>query len=110
MRFTRAAKVAAFPLLAMVLVVALIACQAGPAGKDGTAKGRQGTTRPVTGRRRWHTLQAKAMATVIFNNAVVQVDGRRQHQLVGIHSDGCGCDRSEHGVHRRSRRRPRVPD
>ena len=47
MRFTRAAKVAAFPLLAMVLVVALIACQGpakdGPAGTDGTTGCPAGT-------------------------------------------------------------------
>ena len=44
MRFTRAAKVAAFPLTALILV-ALIACQgpAGPAGADGT-KGDPGTS------------------------------------------------------------------
>ena len=69
MRFTRAAKVAAFPLLAMVLVVALIACQgpAGPAGKDATAV--PGTT-GVTGKDAPDTLQAKAVDTVIFNSTV----------------------------------------
>ena len=48
MRITRAAKVAAFPLLALVLVVALIACQ-GPIGPKGDTGGKgdpgpQGTT------------------------------------------------------------------
>ena len=44
MRFTRAAKVAAFPLTALILV-ALVACQ-GPAGLDGAAgaKGDQGAS------------------------------------------------------------------
>ena len=48
MRITRAAKVAAFPLIVLALVVALIACQgpAGLAGKDGTAgkDGKDGTS------------------------------------------------------------------
>ena len=68
MRFTRAAKVAAFPLLTMVLVVALIACQGpvGDAGKDG-GKGDTGEGTPGTDAD--PALQAKAMNTVIFNSA-----------------------------------------
>jgi hypothetical protein len=68
MRFTRAAKVAAFPLLAMVLVVALIACQAGPPGKDATAvPGTTGTT-GTTGAMGVNALNPVAGDDVIFND------------------------------------------
>ena len=70
MRFTRAAKVAAFPLLAMVLVVALIACTgpAGPAGKDATAvPGTDGTTGPM-GDMGINALNPVAWKDVIFND------------------------------------------
>ena len=46
MRFTRAAKVAAFPLLALVLVVALIACQGPVGGRQGRRQGRTGVGTP----------------------------------------------------------------
>ena len=67
MRFTRAAKVAAFPLLTMVLVVALIACQGpvGKAGKDGTV-GTTGTT-GTTGAAAPPGLDAAAVDTLVFN-------------------------------------------
>ena len=66
MRFTRAAKVAAFPLLAMVLVVALIACQGpvGDAGKDG-GKGDTGAGTP--GKDATPGLDAKALDAVVLN-------------------------------------------
>ena len=66
MRFTRAAKVAAFPLLAMVLVVALIACQ-GPVGETGDA-GKKGDTGAGTpGTNAQPAFQAMAVPVVIFN-------------------------------------------
>ena len=63
MRFTRAAKVAAFPLLALVLVVALIACTGpvGPPGKDATpVPGTPGTDAPPG-------LHATAVKTQVLN-------------------------------------------
>ena len=66
MRFTRAAKVAAFPLLAMVLVVALIACQ-GPVGKAGDAGEKGDTGAGTPGADAQPAFQAMAVPVVIFN-------------------------------------------
>ena len=70
MRFTRAAKVAAFPLLAMVLVVALIACQ-GPVGKAGKDAGKKGDTGAGTpGKDAPPALDSTTVDTVIFTPVV----------------------------------------
>ena len=70
MRFTRAAKVAAFPLTALILV-ALVACQgpAGPAGTTGTT-GTQGPTGPTgptggTGGPGFDTLTARGTGPLV---------------------------------------------
>ena len=91
MRFTRAAKVAAFPLLAMVLVVALIACTgpAGPAGKDATAvTGTTGTTGP----RGDDALEAHAIEVVVFNSQEADDDetttGQKETINLNTHLSG----------------------
>ena len=85
MRFTRAAKVAAFPLLALVLVVALVACQGpiGPKGDKGDSvtgdEGETGTAAPPG-------LDAAAIPVEIFgpiDNTGVE-DGADAVQMVDV--------------------------
>ena len=80
MRFTRAAKVAAFPLIVLALV-ALVACQGGPGTKgDKGDKGDTGTmgTPGTMGDRGTNALQARTgVAATLLNPAhLVDADGR----------------------------------
>ena len=86
MRFTRAAKVAAFPLLAMVLVVALIACQ-GPVGKAGDA-GKKGDTGVGTpGTNADPAFQAMAVPVQIFNTMADDSDAETTGQTLELDLD-----------------------